>query len=299
MDTYLTSTRKLLRRAYYQVSKLTLRPYGWLRTLPIRRTAAAVGTFAPCRQRQEHFELGKNDLSVGCCSQVGEESAEESDWSSEDEGSASRRVRNDGGHRKARRNRSRRDRKQKDAKLDEKQKVSKPPEEKQENTATPAPSAPVTRLAEVLSSKEGLKSAALKSTARDNSNAKDEAEGKVSEEVHSDSTTIIKIKPPPTAPKPRAKRTNSTKSSDGMEDKPGESRNCKAAEDKNTDEVTATFGPVDDNIFDGMEITKPKLTSYKRTMGPQGRRLPQRYSNQVQSQRFSNQSTNSLAAVSA
>ncbi|XP_038049722.1 probable GPI-anchored adhesin-like protein PGA55 [Patiria miniata] len=230
---------------------------------------------------------------------IGDESADESDWSSEEEGSTSKRPRNDGGHRKARRNRSRKGRKEKDAKSDEKHKSNKSLDDKQETMATPAPSAPVSRLAEVLSSKEGLKSAALKSTARDQANA-NETGAKVSDEVkkgNSDSTTIIKIKPPPpTAPKPRAKRTSSSQSSEGTEEKSREAKTKPASETPKV--VTTSYGPVEDSIFDGLEI-KPKLTSYKRTMGPQGRRLPQRYSNQVQSQRFSNQSNNSLAVVSA
>ncbi|XP_071791208.1 uncharacterized protein [Asterias amurensis] len=232
---------------------------------------------------------------------VGDESAEESDWSSEEEGS-SKRPRTDSGHRKARR--SQRAGKARKPKNNAGAKDTKPEEKakgKASEDASSQPRAPMTSLAEILSSKEGLKSAGQKSNSKENISASDEVDGKGAKDVknvlavprkssNADATspTVIKIKPPPPkAPKPKAKRTSSTKSTDTSGDKTGDTKR---------NDKTFSFGSLE-NIFDGMEVTQPKLTSYKRTMGPQGRRLPQRYSNQ--SQRYSNQSRNSMTAVSA
>lgn len=123
---------------------------------------------------------------------VGDESAEESDWSSEEEGS-SKRPRTDSGHRKARRSqRAGKARKPKnnagtkEAKSEEKAK-GKPSED-----ASSQPKVPVTSLAEILSSKEGLKSATLKSNAKENSSGSDEVDGKGMKDVKNNSAVSSK-----------------------------------------------------------------------------------------------------------
>ena len=114
---------------------------------------------------------------------VGDESAEESDWSSEEEGS-SKRPRTDSGHRKARRSqRAGKARKPKnnagakDAKSEEKAKG------KASEDASSQARAPMTSLAEILSSKEGLKSAGQKSNSKENISGADEVDGKGAKDV--------------------------------------------------------------------------------------------------------------------